>query len=68
MTMSPAETAEPIEMPFGCGLMWVQENVLGGVQTPTGRGNFEGHDIGIFPHTIGHNSEWLRCWDFPACC
>jgi len=25
MTMSSAETAEPIEMPFGCGLGWAKQ-------------------------------------------
>jgi len=42
--VSPAETAEPIEMPFG---LWAQvgpgNHVLDGVPNPPmGRGNFEG--------------------------
>jgi len=33
--VSPAKTAQPIEMPLGCGLKWTQEiMLLDGVQIP----------------------------------
>jgi len=41
--VSPAKTAEPIEMPFELRTRVGQGNhVLDGVQTPTERGNFGG--------------------------
>jgi len=41
--VSPAKTAEPIEMPFGLRARVDPGNhVLDGVQIPMGKGNFEG--------------------------
>jgi len=39
-TANPAETAEPIEIPFGCGLRWVKGTVLDGDVDPHGKGHF----------------------------
>ena len=51
-TMSPAEMAEPIEMPFGCGLRWIKENVLGGGPDPPREGVlFRGMTLGFY-HTL----------------
>jgi len=44
--MSPAKTAEPIEMPFGLWTRVGQRNhVLDGVQIVMGRNNFEGRRL-----------------------
>jgi len=60
MTMIPAKTAEPIEMPFG---MWTQMDarnyVLDGDPHPqAGMGTFEGDDVGIFPPAAEHRFQW----------
>jgi len=41
--VSPAKTAEPIDMPFG---LWARVYYVG-VQIPMGRGNFEGEGKGV---------------------
>ena len=56
MNVSPAETAELIEMPFG---MWTQVGprncVLdGSPDPPMERSTFEGDDVGIFPYAAKH--------------
>jgi len=33
--------------------------VLNRVQIHTGRGTFEGDDVGIFPHAVYQYSDWL---------
>jgi len=44
--VSPAKTAEPIEMPFELRIRVSPGNhVLDGVQIPMGRGNFEGGNV-----------------------
>jgi len=57
--MSPAKTAEPIEMPFR---MWTwvgsRNYVIDGVQMPHGRGTFEGDNDGILLHAVKHHSQW----------
>jgi len=40
--MSPAKTTEPVEMPFGCGILSAQRTILdGAADPPMGRGNFD---------------------------
>jgi len=59
MTLSPAEVAEPIMMPFRM-LIWVgpRNHVLDWDLDPLARGSFEGVDIGIFLHAAEHRSLW----------
>jgi len=56
--VSPAKTAEPIEMPFGLRTRVVPSNhVLDGVQIPMGTGNFEG---GVGRPTIKYRDTLRR--------
>ena len=55
--MSPAKTAEPIEMPFGLRTrVGARNHVLHGVQIPHGKGNFEGKTAPIAKH-----KDFLPC-------